>query len=82
MTAETYDVDDYQDDRELYGSIGLTSTALDGALTQKARLSASDMRSFNHSALFGDSSSEGNRYTTPPIRPPTAMTTWRTRCIN
>jgi vitamin B12 transporter len=62
MTAETYDVDDYQDDRELYGSIDLTNTALDGALTQKARLSASDMRSFNHSALFGDSSSEGNRY--------------------
>ena len=62
MTAETYDVDDYQDDRELYGSIGLTNPALDGALTQKARLSASDMRSFNHSALFGDSSSKGNRY--------------------
>ncbi|MFC6446682.1 TonB-dependent receptor plug domain-containing protein [Shinella zoogloeoides] len=62
MTAETYDVNDYQDDRELYGSIGIANTALDGALTQKARLAASDMRSFNHSALFGDSSSEGNRY--------------------
>ena len=61
-TGQAYDVDDYQKNRELLGSVGLTNTALDGALTQKARLSASDMSTFNHSGLFGDSSSDGNRY--------------------
>jgi vitamin B12 transporter len=62
LTAESVDVEDYQKNRELFGSVGIANTTLDDALTQKARLSASDMSNFNHSEPYGDSSSEGNRY--------------------
>lgn len=61
-TAMTYDADDYTKSREFFGSIGLTNTALDGALTQKARISGNDIYRFNHSGAFGDSWSDGNRY--------------------
>lgn len=61
-TAMTYDADDYTKSREFFGSIGLTNTALDGALTQKARFSGNDIYRFNHSEDFGDSWNDGNRY--------------------
>src|SRR5690606_26164341 len=40
----------------------ITNTALDGALTQKARFSGNDISRFNHSMLAGDSWNDGNRY--------------------
>lgn len=61
-TAMTYDADDYTRSREFYGSLGLTNTALDGALTQKARVSGNDISRFNHSAANGNSWNDGNRY--------------------
>lgn len=61
-TAMTYDANDYTKSREFFGSIGLTNTALDGALTQKARFSGNDIYRFNHSDDFGDSWNDGNRY--------------------
>lgn len=61
-TAMTYDANDYGRSREFFGSIGLTNTALDGALTQRARFSGNDIYRFNHSGAFGDSWSDGNRY--------------------
>lgn len=61
-TAMTYDADDYVENRQFFGSIGLTNTALDGALTQKARLSGNDIHRFNHSDKYGDSWDDGNRY--------------------
>ncbi|MCP8895140.1 TonB-dependent receptor [Shinella daejeonensis] len=61
-TAMAFDAADYIKTRELFGSLGLTNTALDGALTQKARISANDIHRFNHSGLFGDSWDDGNRY--------------------
>ncbi|WP_411032765.1 TonB-dependent receptor plug domain-containing protein [Shinella sp. BYT-45] len=61
-TAMTYDAEDYTRSREFYGSLGLTNTALDGALTQKARFSGNDISRFNHSAATGDSWNDGNRY--------------------
>ncbi|HWK68876.1 MAG TPA: TonB-dependent receptor [Rhizobiaceae bacterium] len=48
--------------RELFGSIGMTHTALDGALTQKARFTGGDMYRENI-AEIGNSWSDGNRYT-------------------
>ncbi|WP_432349489.1 TonB-dependent receptor (plasmid) [Shinella yambaruensis] len=61
-TAMAYDVGDYTKNRELLGSIGLSNSALDGALTQKARFSAYDLHRFDHSEAFGDSWNDGNRY--------------------
>ena len=61
-TGQTYDTDDYTRSKEFFGSIGITNTALDGALTQKARFSGNDISRFNHSMLAGDSWNEGNRY--------------------
>ncbi|MGI6854210.1 TonB-dependent receptor plug domain-containing protein [Mesorhizobium sp. 1B3] len=48
--------------RELFGSIGVTHVALDGALTQKARVTGGDMYRENV-AEIGTSWSDGNRYT-------------------
>lgn len=48
--------------RDLFGSIGMAHTALDGALTQKARFTGGNTYRENV-AEIGDSWSDGNRYT-------------------
>lgn len=63
MTALTYDTLDYTRSRELSGSLGLTHSALDGDLTQKARISGLDVHRDNVSG-FGRSWNDGNRYNT------------------
>jgi vitamin B12 transporter len=54
------DGDDWTSTREFLGSVGLTHVALDGALTQKARFTGSDLRRENFDS-FGLSWTEGNR---------------------
>lgn len=55
------DGDDWTSTEELFGSIGATYVALDGALTQKARFTGSDIyrENFSDGAL---SSNDGNRF--------------------
>lgn len=59
--GEVIDGPDYTATREVFGSIGATHTSFDGALTQKARLTAGDTHRDNYTP--GESNwDDGNRY--------------------
>ncbi len=58
------DGDDWTATRELFGSLGATYTSLDGALTQKARFTASDTHRDDYASAYGGALTwnEGSRY--------------------
>lgn len=60
--GQVIDTDDETATEELFGSVGLTHSALDGALTQKARLTGSDTYREYTAGGAVTSSNEGNRY--------------------